>query len=237
MEDIIGRSKESRRQACRKEREYRLRSVGYEILSSPDGRHCFYSFGELLLLPAAVAYLRANGLDCTLSEADRQVITDKILELGAFRKQEIMEKCDLRMMEALAGHDLLQPDFKLPENHKSMLEYKCAFFGIKQRPDLSIRTFSNVLEQYKESTLSTYRSSDRRLGIYEGLMEGYVPNIEACTIADKLAKALGVGDQTMRELDALGDVFVCKLCKIQYQQYRWSMLVRGKIDTITEVMY
>lgn len=227
MEDIIRRTKENRRQACLEERERRLRNTGYETLSTPEGKYCFYSFGELLHLPAAVAYLRADGLDRTLSEANREVITNKILKLGALRKREIEEKIESRLMEALAEHDLLPFDFKLPENHQNMMEYKCAFFAIKGL-NLNCRTFENLLALYEWETLFTYRANNRRLGIYEKLLEEHVPNIEACAVALKLTRAVGVGDLTMRELDALGDVFDCNLCSVRSQKYKWSALVRAR---------
>lgn len=219
-------TKKSRRQACLEERERRVCRFGIEVLSSANARYCFYSFGELLRLPTVVDYIKADGLDTTLSQSDRQSISNKVLELGALRRREVEEKLESKMTEALVSHGLLPPDFTLPENHQNIFDHKYAFFESKVGMDGECQTVRNVLEHFRGITMMTYRERLQEARVLDAILASYGPHIKAFETARQLAKAFRAGNRTMRELDALGACFICKICNRDYARFRWSHLVR-----------
>lgn len=226
LEEVIRLTKASRRSACVEERERRVCRLGEDVLSSPNARYCFYSFGELRCLPTVEQYLEADGLDTTLSQSDRQNISNKMLELGTLRRREVEEKLKAKMTEALSKHGLLPPDSRLPENHQSVLEHKYAFFENKAGRDQGCQTFDAVLEHFRGITLMTYRERAKETRVLDAILFSYVPHIEAFATARQLVKGFKAGNRTMRELDALGVVFICKICEKGYERFRWSTFVR-----------
>lgn len=226
LEEVIRLTKASRRSACVEERERCVCRLGEDVLSSPNARYCFYSFGELRCLPTVEQYLEADGLDTTLSQADRQNISNKMLELGALRRREVEEKLKAEMTEALSTHGLLPPDFRLPENHQNVLEHKNAFFENKAGRDQGCQTFGAVLEYLRGITVMTFREREKESRVLEAMVASYVPHIEAFATARQLAGAFKAGNRTMRELDALGVVFICKICEKGYERFKWSTFVR-----------
>lgn len=218
-------------------RRDQIRLFAKSIIDSDEERFCALPFTALLEIPDVKDLISSSGTDHRVDAHDLEALRETIIEHGLAAKREATERCEPGMEKALTTHGLL-PESSHGKTNKhrkdqslaspvNVLEHKCAFFRdlLWDRDPMSFEStgWAQVKHSYRFTGLMTVPTGPEA---YE--YRSNVPDAQAMMIAKKLADVLDIGELTMKELDALGKIFVCLRCDpVLRQKLTWQELVSG----------
>lgn len=179
-------------------------------------------FTDLLEIPFVKELINSSGSDTAIDVHNFEALRETIISHGSKAKREATERFEFDMEKALAMHGLLP---KSPEN---VLEHNCAFFRdlVQDGDPISYENtmkdgYSKVRHSYVFHSFMASLPTSNDYGYKQGIADA-----RAMTIAKKLADVLNIGELSMKELDALGDIFVCLRCDpLLRQKLTWQELV------------
>lgn len=189
-------------------------------------------FTDLLEIPFVKELINSSGSDTAIDVHNFEALRETIISHGSKAKREATERFESDMEKALAMHGLLpskgHDKIRFSKSPENVLEHNCAFFRdlVQEGDPISYENtmkdgYSKVRHSYVFHSFMASLPTSNDYGYKQGIADA-----RAMTIAKKLADVLNIGELSMKELDALGDIFVCLRCDpLLRQKLTWQELV------------
>lgn len=189
-------------------------------------------FTDLLEIPFVKELINSSGSDTAIDVHNFEALREIIISHGSKAKREATERFESDMEKALAMHGLLpskgHDKIRFSKSPENVLEHNCAFFRdlVQEGDPISYENtmkdgYSKVRHSYVFHSFMASLPTSNDYGYKQGIADA-----RAMTIAKKLADVLNIGELSMKELDALGDIFVCLRCDpLLRQKLTWQELV------------
>ena len=205
-------------------RKKKLYDIVLSLMDSKEGNNYFISHEEFLKLPAAKKLLKPEGTNTNVSDADAQSIKEKVLEVGAVKKERYIQQWGRTMLSSLADSGYAEA-IKDPstEDCLKVLEHNYAFFLGSDWPSDLPYTFPDLLRLTGDSFRVIYWCENRTREDQQ-----YKPCELAIKIGHALAKDLDIESLSMTELNLFQEVFICKRCewtRERSRRFTWDGLV------------
>lgn len=189
-------------------------------------------FTDLLEIPFVKELINSSGSDTAIDVHNFEALRETIISHGSKAKREATERFESDMEKALAMHGLLpskgHDKIRFSKSPENVLDHNCAFFRdlVQEGDPISYENtmkdgYSKVRHSYVFHSFMASLPTSNDYGYKQGIADA-----RAMTIAKKLADVLNTGELSMKELDALGDIFVCLRCDpLLRQKLTWQELV------------
>lgn len=189
-------------------------------------------FTDLLEIPFVKELINSSGSDTAIDVHNFEALRETIISHGSKAKREATERFESDMEKALAMHGLLpskgHDKIRFSKSPENVLEHNCAFFRdlVQEGDPISYENtmkdgYSKVRHSYVFHSFMASLPTSNDYGYKQGIADA-----RAMTIAKKLTDVLNIGELSMKELDALGDIFVCLRCDpLLRQKLTWQELV------------